>query len=219
MASPTNAQTRLSRLLGADGLGRIEQAVRQAESGTAGELAVSVAWSCDAYPEATWRAAALAAAAACLAFFAAAPGLEPRLQLAAVLAAAGLGAVLGRTLSPLRRALAGPDRLEAMVRRRAESVFMRRGIAGTERRSGILLFVSVFERRAVVLADSGFSGRVSQAEWDEAVAKVVERGGADLAGGIAAAVSHCRGLLQRAGPAGRDADELPDRPELDGEAS
>ena len=53
---------KITRLLGPDGLKRIESAVAQAESGTCGQIATYIAWQSDSYPEAVWQGAALGAA-------------------------------------------------------------------------------------------------------------------------------------------------------------
>ena len=217
-----NVEERIQRRLGPKGLERIEEAVRRAEAGSSGEIAVYVAWRSDSYPEAPWLAAALAGAGACLALFVAdlrSPLWTPLHQLVtAVLAAAGAGALAGRFVPAIRRLLAGRSRIDAMVRRRAEEVFLCRELFKTQRRTGILLFVSLFERRAVVVADSGISAKVGQSEWDRVVAHVTDnaRSGA-LVDGIVKAVERCRGLLLQngflAGPG--DRNELSDRPMID----
>jgi len=80
----------------------------------------------------------------------------------------------------------------------------------TAERTGILIFLSLFERRVVILADSGIHARVADGEWDAMVARIVEgirRG--DPGAALAAAIRDCGDLLVRHGlrhPAGRGSE-------------
>jgi putative membrane protein len=217
---------KIKALLGPDGLQKIEAAVAKAEAGTSGEIATYFAWQCDSYPETTWKAAALGAAAACLALLGADwhdPFWVPLSWiLAAVLAGAALGAILGRFASPLRRLLIGRERLAAVAHRRAEEVFLHHELFKTVDRTGILIFVSLFERRTVVVADSGINAKVPADAWEKAVSRVIESARAgSLADGIVQAVGHCRELLDQAGFKARpdDRNELGDKPMIDGEGA
>jgi putative membrane protein len=211
-------------LLGPDGLKRIEEAVARAEAGTSGQIATYIAWQSDSYPEATWKGAALGAAAACLGLFLADwchPLWQPLAKLlAAILIGSALGAAAGRFVPPLRRRFTGSHRLAALVLRRAEEVFLHHELFKTEKRNGILIFVSLFERRAAVVADAGINAKVAAGDWERAVSRVIESAqGPGLAEGIAQAVAHCHELLLAAGfkaEAGAR-NELSDKPMLDGE--
>jgi putative membrane protein len=217
---------RIKALLGPEGLASIEQAVARAEAGTSGEIVPFIAWQSDSYPEAPWQGAALGATAACLAVFLFDrynPLWHPLgLILAAVLAGAALGALAGRFLGPLRRRLVGRQRLEAMVQRRAHEVFLHQELFKTAERTGILLFVSLFERRAAVVADSGINAKVAAGDWDRAAALIASgaRDGA-LAEGLVQAAGLCHEGMLQAGFTARpgDRNELPDRPAVDGEAA
>ena len=216
----------IKALLGPGGLERIEAAVARAEAGTSGQIATYIAWQSDSYPEAPWKGAALGAAAACLAIFAydwSQPLWQPlSTPLAAVLAAAALGAAAGRFIPALRRRLIGRERLAALAHRRAEEVFLNHELFKTAKRTGILIFVSLCERRAVVVADAGINAKVAPGDWDRAVSRVLEQApGAGLAEGIVQAVGHCHELLLKAGfqAAAGGRNELSDKPMLDGEGS
>jgi putative membrane protein len=217
---------KIKALLRPEGLKRIEEAVARAEAGTCGQIATYIAWQSDSYPEASWKGAAFGAAAACLALFLA-DWTHPLWQplgglLAAVLAGCALGAAAARFVPALRRRLAGSHRLTAMVHRRAEEVFLHRELFKTERRTGILIFVSLFERRAVVVADSGINAKVGPGDWDRAVSRLIGSAQGDgLAEGIAQAVAHCHELLLAAGfkAEASQRNELSDKPMLDGEGA
>jgi putative membrane protein len=58
------------------------------------------------------------------------------------------------------------------VRQYAESLFLRRALFATRGRSGVLVLVSLFERRIEIIADSGFDGRIAGADWHGVIARM-----------------------------------------------
>lgn len=203
-------------------LDRVRVAVGEAEKRTAGEIVPFVVRQSGDYDVATWRAASvgalLAAAAALgvsslydgwgLSWLYASWAVE-----AATIAGGVVGALVGEYVPAVRRLLAGPGLLAETVHRRAAEAFLDEEVFGTRDRTGILLFVSLFEHRIEVVGDSGINAKVEAAEWVEVVDRV--RAGIrqnDLAGGLVSAVDLCGDLLHRRGVALRedDADELSD---------
>lgn len=82
------------------------------------------------------------------------------------------GAVLSMALPAMRRRLTSPRLLEENVRRAAQAAFVELGISRTRGRTGILVFVSVFERRVAVVTDIGVEPSAMGAEWEAALAKL-----------------------------------------------
>ena len=123
-------------------------------------------------------------------------------------AALGWLATLG---SPaLRRFLVPPDVMAERVRQRAFQAFVEEEVFRTRDRSGILIFVSLFEHHVVVHADRGLDGVVTPGEWEEVVAAIAAsmrdgRPGPALADGI----RRCAGLASRLTRRPDDRDELP----------
>ncbi len=64
--------------------------------------------------------------------------------------------------------------LHHQVWARAEVEFHREGLSHTELRTGVLLFVSLMERQAVVLADKGIAAKVPANTWDGLLKIIVE---------------------------------------------
>ncbi len=201
---------------------RIREAVAAAETRTAGEIVPYVVRQSGTYQVAVWRAAAVGALASAilslaLAWIYAGWGLSwlySAWAMALVMTAGGaLGAVVAGFTDPVRRVLAGAGRLDERVHRRAAVAFVDEEVFDTRDRTGILLFVSLFERRIEVIGDAGINVKVEQEEWVEVV-DLVRAGirSGDLAGGLCAAVERCGDLLHRHGVALRpdDTDELPD---------
>jgi putative membrane protein len=74
--------------------------------------------------------------------------------------------------APVARLLLRGARAEEEVRQCAESLFLRRTLFATRGRTGLLVLISLFERRIEVVADSGFSGRVGPADWQAVIAQM-----------------------------------------------
>ncbi|MBI3395637.1 MAG: TPM domain-containing protein, partial [Spirochaetia bacterium] len=79
--------------------------------------------------------------------------------------------------------------------------------------TGILIFISLFERRIQILADHGLTGVVTQDEWDNLVSDLSQglQSGRPAAA-IIQAVNRCGALAARRGPDRRldDNNELGD---------
>ena len=74
--------------------------------------------------------------------------------------------------------------------------FLARGLHTTEARTGVLVFVSLAERYAEVIADAGIAGKVGQEVWDRAVAGLIgEIRAGRLAEGLIAAVGEAGAVL------------------------
>jgi putative membrane protein len=80
--------------------------------------------------------------------------------------------------------------------RRAMLAFYEAGLSATEGRTGILLFVSFFERQAVVLADQGIARFCKPEDFQELVHDLVQ-GAKDhkLVEGFEKAIARCQGIL------------------------
>ena len=113
----------------------------------------------------------------------------------------------------VRRALT-PGRLKRhRVRRRATEQFLAKNLHLTRERTGVLIFVSLGERMAELIADEGIAGHVEPHVWDKAMAALTEglkRG--EPGAGFAAAVGLCGDVLAEKFPvrAGDNPNELPD---------
>jgi putative membrane protein len=100
-------------------------------------------------------------------------------------------------------------------RAHAEAVrqFMARGLQQTERRTGVLIFVSVAEHYAEILADAGINQKVAPAVWDDAVVALIGGIRAEKpADGFVGAIELCTAVLAEHFPPGAiNRDELPNQ--------
>jgi putative membrane protein len=195
----------------------IEAAVREVERRTAGEVVPYVVERSDSYARGLWIAATLGAlvagaAAAGLHQATAGWGDAPALWIALPpLAGAAAGWLVALALPALRRRLVSAEVLDERVRQRARSAFLDEEVFRTRDRTGVLLFLSLLERRVLVLPDRGIAARVPPGEWDAvaaAVATEMRRGRPGRA--VVEGVTRCGTILAAYAPPGPDdRDELP----------
>ncbi|WP_294394570.1 hypothetical protein [uncultured Sphingomonas sp.] len=208
---------------------RVATAIRDAESRTDGEVAVIVAASSDAYHDVVLHWASLLALLP-LALAAAWPELlaraasafshweEPSLRLMLTLLV-GVTILLflagryGFAVPAVRMALTPDATKVRRVRRRAIMLFR----TGTEQRTltktGVLLYLSLAEHHAEIVADSAIHGRTPPDSWGKAMAALIAGLKAGRPGeGIAHAVERIGVVLATHFPhTGTDPNELPDR--------
>ncbi|MBB5702996.1 putative membrane protein [Ochrobactrum daejeonense] len=195
---------------------RIAEAIRQAEAETSGEIYAVLARSSDDYFFAAGFVAAcgILAASVIAAFLAHWYWFDIRLPLfgLAVLAAF-LSAMLVLWLLPSLRMLLVPRRIRyKRAHLNALQQFLARNVHITENRTGILLFVSMAEHYAEVIADAGINARVGQEEWNGIVATLTRHASqAQVAEGFVQAIGQAGLLLRKHFPAGAEnANELDD---------
>lgn len=112
----------------------------------------------------------------------------------------------------LRRLLTPRKLADDMVRTAARATFYERGVRHTRDEIGILVYVSLLERRAEVVVDRGIERAVDRAAWAAAVA-AIDRAVVDREGGIAVAraITALGDLLEPCLPRSEDdVNELPD---------
>jgi putative membrane protein len=149
----------------------IRKAVAEAESRTGGEIVALALASADDYQVAYWKGAALAGLATA-AGAAIGDQLRPlwitRPAWMLLLVACGLlaGGLAARSIAPLRRWLCGPALLDRRLQQRARDAFLAHSVFATRDRTGILVAVSAFEHRVVILADQGIHAVVPPGTWE-----------------------------------------------------
>jgi putative membrane protein len=96
--------------------------------------------------------------------------------------------------------------------RRATEQFLVQNLHTTEGRTGVLLFVSVAERHAEILADKGIDDRVPEGTWQEIVDEMTSHiSDGRAADGFVKAIENAgRHLAQHFPPGAANPNELPD---------
>jgi putative membrane protein len=190
---------------------RISDAIRAAEAKTSGEIVCVLAQASSDASGLPLLLAALGALALpwlLVAFTALSVHRILLLQVAVFFVLAGV-----LCLPRVRVVLLPRAARRAVAHRVALEQFTIRGIARKKDRSGILIFVSLAEHYARIVADQGIAARVPQAEWQAAVDTLVDHcrtGG--IADGFISAIGTCGTVLSSHFPrTAASRDELPDR--------
>ena len=214
-----------------EGHQRVSDAVAAAEARTAGEIVTVVADRSDGYSDIAlaWSAIVAFTALIVLALF---PDFylwlvdsaldnwahewTPReiFTLAAVVAIAKfLGMWLIQLWPPLKFWLVLPPIKTRRTLTRAISLFKVGAERRTHGRTGILIYLSMREHRAQILADEAIASKVPPETWGDAMAAMLEHiGDGRCADGMIAAVEKVGAVLAEHFPrAEDDVNELPDR--------
>ncbi len=114
---------------------------------------------------------------------------------------------------PLRLFLTPPRVKEDRARSRAVQLFRVGTESRTDGRTGILIYLSMMERRAEIVADSAIADKVDAARWAEAMAALIDEVKQGKPGdGMVAAVGHVGAILTEHFPKTQgNPNELPDR--------
>jgi putative membrane protein len=190
---------------------RIAIAIRAAEARTSGEIVCVLAQtSSDATALPILLAAVVAFALPWLLVASTAMPVN-RILLLQIIVFVALAVTL--CLPRVRIALVPRAVRRAVAHRVAMEQFMIRGIAHKRERTGILIFVSLAERYARIVADDGIASRVPKAEWQGAIdAMVAHMSSGRIADGFIAAIDVCGTVLAKNFPRSETSrDELPDR--------
>jgi putative membrane protein len=217
-------------------LAAVEAAVREAEARTTGEIycvvteesshygETAIAWAAGVAllgpallllagvevtipdPFATWSASDVGAAI----------GQAVRRALIGAIVTQGVLFVvtaLIASIPPVRRLLTPRSLKRLRVQRRAAEQFTAKNLHLTRERTGVLIYVSLGERMAELIADEGIADHVDPHVWDKAMAALTDglkRGDAEA--GFIGAVKLCGEVLAEKFPArqGDNPDELPD---------
>ncbi|HUF08344.1 MAG TPA: hypothetical protein VMO47_03420, partial [Rhodothermales bacterium] len=173
---PTTKEAR--RLLSEPELDLLRRQVGEAEKGTPGEIVVFVVPRSGFYESVLWRGGALGLALSIVVWTVLAtswPGWgrswlwSPWFGIALSGACAVACAFIAQKSGWLFRTLAGRAILAQQVRDHAKRTFLDEGMMETLARTGILLYVSILERRIEVVADKGINAVVPEDRWIEIV--------------------------------------------------
>ncbi len=102
---------------------------------------------------------------------------------------------------PLLRCFLVADEVEMTVELAAKAAFFDHGLAHTEQADGVLLYISILEQKAWILADSGIDSRVKEGCWEEIINRLTPQlGGAKNGTAICEAIREIGAQLARHAP-------------------
>lgn len=196
----------LKNRFAAEDLERIKAAVRKAEEKISGEIVPVFVERSGYYTIANYRGAMIASALVFLIIIVLdrrVPTLaiyDPLFILVAVVLGGLIGAIATHSIDPLKRVMLSQTHMDQATRKRAENAFLEEEVFNTRHRTGIMVFISFFEREVIIMADRGISKVVDQKEWDHMVRNIIEniRMG-KVTEGIEDAIIRCGNILLEKG--------------------
>jgi putative membrane protein len=190
------------------GRGRVRDAIAAAEKTTAGEIFVVVARVSDDYRLVPILWATLAALVVPLPLILLT--LWPAMTIYLVQLAVFVVLAILLSLPPIHIWTVPRSVQRARAHDRALEQFLAHGLQMTEERTGALVFVSLAERHAEIVADAGIAAKVPQSVWQDAIASLVgEIRAGRLGEGLVAAVGQVGAVLAaHFPPRPDDRDEL-----------
>ena len=190
----------------------IEEAICKAESATSGEIVFAVTDASAHYHHA-WLSGALIGMALITAIYLILPaphtvGFVLWVELVSL---AVLYAIIPHI--PWRRRLISPREMNARTQEAAFMEFYSSGLYRTRESNGVLIFLSLLERRVVVLGDRGIHEKLGNEHWNDVRNRIIRgiRAGKPREG-ICEAVEVCGAALAKHFPHRLDdVNELPDQ--------
>jgi putative membrane protein len=188
----------------------ISTAIREAEKRSCGQIVCVLARASSAYAYIPILWGSVLALAVPLPLIFLTPWSVQRIYLLQLLVFIVAGVAF--SWMPVRFALVPRALQRARAHRAALEQFVLRGIDRTKNRSGILIFVSLAERYARIVADEGIAAKVHPAEWQAAIdALTAHMREGRIAEGFTAAIERCGAVLAAHAPPDGSPNELPDR--------
>ena len=161
-------------------LAKIEDAVRESEKQTGAEIVPYFVESSHDYISGSYRASTLwsicISGTFLLTYFLPRGWESEYFTMQTVLLVVFLGSILpvlvGLIFPKFRIWFYTKAEIGRITRRRAEKAFLQEEVFRTKDRTGVLLFMSFFERKIEILADKGISSAVDPSAWEEAVSMI-----------------------------------------------
>lgn len=185
---------------------QVEQAVKDLETVSCGEIVPFFVRSSDDYVEASWYSSTLLTAfvvvlIGILSYTWMLPVRFTPLEVSLIVFSAMVIGFLVPVLFPqTRRWIVSKERQALRVQQRAQEAFLSEGVFNTEERVGILIFVSRLEHMVLVEGDEGINKKVEPEDWqhvvDTVVAGIKRR---QIGDGLVKAISECKELLLKNG--------------------
>jgi putative membrane protein len=207
---------------------RIRDAVKEAESKISGEIVPVIVERSGFYTIANYRGALIASGLAFLVvilldryvFTQSSFSLlyDPLFIFFLVMLAGVAGAVLPQWSDTLKRWLLVQVHMDNATKARAENAFLEEEVFATRQRTGIMIFISMFEHEVIVMGDKGINEKVQQRDWDHLVNQLTSsiRAGRMIEG-IEQAILRCGQILLEKGfhRTDDDVNELRDELRID----
>lgn len=194
----------LARYFSKSDLDEIKKAVGEAESKTSAEIVPFFAESSHHYKEWAWLGAFLMGGVSGVTFYTVQNlyglvwGGESFFAVLSVWVGALLGLAITIVFPKIRINLVSRNAKQYFVDLRAKEAFLDEEVFRTKNRTGILIYISLFEHFVRILPDKEIAKVVPKSEWNEAVRLIVEGMKSDKKKeGIVSSILFCGDLLKK----------------------
>lgn len=196
---------RALHMLEEDDQRRVLSAIAEVEKRTVGEIVPVVLERSDRHPGARWLCALCTLLVGSTLLEAHLPWTEPHWLLLCQAALGAVGFLLAELLPDAKRMFVRESRATEMAEEQALQEFHRLGLHKTRGATGILIFVSLFERRVIVLGDSGIHAKVGDEHWHSTERAILDGiVGGSLCDGLLAGIRACGEALAQHFPQSAD---------------
>ncbi|MBN1637538.1 MAG: TPM domain-containing protein [Ignavibacteriales bacterium] len=168
----------INKYFSASDLDKIEAEVKSAEKEISGEIVPVILEKAGRYPIAIYRAAIIGALMGFILIILVDRYTDwfslydPLIYFVITFLCGLVGAAKVILFPFIRRMMAGKDLMTDSVHKEAEKFFLCEEVFNTRQRTGILICVSLFEKKIVLLADKGINEKVTKEVWDNLVDEI-----------------------------------------------
>src|SRR6266481_2825082 len=194
----------------------LTECIKEIEKATDAELVVVVRARSDHYRQADYLFGALLALAGLLFLVFSPFNFHPYWFVVDVIALFAIGTYMSSHSKTIRHLLTRAKFRADAVRKSAAATFYDAGIANTNSEMGVLIYVSLLERRLELIADRGVLKAVDPLEWNQRLFELHQVGKSPNPESLQTAIKHLGSLLQEHLTAtGENPNELPDMPRFE----
>lgn len=178
----------------------IRKAIKSAETKTSGEIVPVVLSKSDFYPAAHFRLAMIVGILFSFICYYTYDFDDPIMLLWIQIPGMISGYLLAH-IAFLKRLLTTKAEMNEEVHQRALEIFHEHSVSMTKDRTGIMIYISLLERKVEVLADCGINSKVEKDYWDKLVAKLlIQIREGHLVQGLVSAIEQCSQSLEKSFP-------------------
>lgn len=180
----------------------IKKLIAEAEAKSQSELVPMIVNVSDNYPAAHWRAAIIVSFLFSLGlYFSPFAIINPIYFLWIQIPGLFVGYWMGN-IPAVTRLLITKEEIEFEVTQRAIEAFYEHNLHVTEKHNGVLIFISLLERKIKIITDVGVKKKIEQKVWDEIIYDFTENmGRGDFVGALKKTIAAASDVLENYFPA------------------
>ncbi|MBN1638000.1 MAG: TPM domain-containing protein [Ignavibacteriales bacterium] len=185
---------------------KIIETIKEFENKTSSEIVPFVINTSGNYPEANFKSAIIFGSIPVLIFMLLSfqwllPVVITPFEIGLIfISCSVLGFIIPYIIPNVKRFFIGKDELFEQVMKRASVAFIDEDIVNTKSRNGILIYISNFEKMAIILADRGIHSKVPNDYWNDVIKIIIEKfKKGNRCEGIIKAIDKCTEILLEAG--------------------